>query len=188
MEDSESILHAAEDVLSLLQKHGIDAVVIGDVALAAYHYVRQTEDIDLGVNADLRSLQALAASLTSAGYSVELREPDTQDSLGGVIDVRGHFGLLQIISFAGRFSAVIEDALEASTLRVRQGSPLKIVPLPHLIALKLYAGGHKSQADIVELLQRNPGLDIDTVRALCHKYRLSGLEELIEEADLNERG
>jgi len=95
---------------------------------------------------------------------------------------------LQIISFAGRFSAVIEDALEASTLRVRQGSPLKIVPLPHLIALKLYAGGHKSQADIVELLQRNSGLDIDTVRALCRKYRLSGLEELIEEADLNERG
>ncbi len=188
MEDSESILHAAEDVLSLLQKHGIDAVVIGDVALAAYHYIRKTEDIDLGVNADLRSLQALAASLTSAGYSLELREPYTQDSLGGVIDLRGHFGLLQIISFAGRFSGVIEDALGASTLRVRQGSPLKIVPLPHLIALKLYAGGHKSQADIVELLQRNPGLDIDTVRALCHKYRLSGLEELIEEADLNERG
>ena len=63
MEDSESILHAAEDVLGLLQKHGIDAVVIGAVALAAYHYVRQTEDIDLGVNADLRGLQALAARL-----------------------------------------------------------------------------------------------------------------------------
>ena len=188
MEDSESILHAAEDVLGLLQKHGIDAVVIGAVALAAYHYVRQTEDIDLGVNADLRGLQTLAASLTSAGYSVELREPDAQDSLGGVIDVSGHFGLLQIISFAGRFSAVIEGALKSSTLRVRQGSPLKIVPLPHLIALKLYAGGHKSQADIVELLERNPGLDLDAVRALCSKYRLPGLEELIEEADLNEKG
>jgi len=36
VEDSESILHAAEDVLGLLQKHGIDAVVIGAVALAAY--------------------------------------------------------------------------------------------------------------------------------------------------------
>lgn len=184
MEDSEALLHAAEDVLGLLQKHGIDAVVIGAVALAAYHYVRQTEDIDLGVNADLSGLRALAASLTSAGYSVEFREPDAEDSLGGVIDVRGQFGLLQIISFAERFPAVIEDALEASKLRVRQGSPLKIVPLPHLIALKLYAGGHKSQADIVELLERNPGLDLDAVRELCSKYRLRGLEELIEEADL----
>jgi hypothetical protein len=184
MEDSEALLHAAEDVLGLLQKHGMDAVVIGAVALAAYHYVRQTEDIDLGVNADLSGLRALAASLASAGYSVEFREPDAQDPLGGVIDVRGQFGLLQIISFAERFPAVIEDALEASSLRVRQGSPLKIVPLPHLIALKLYAGGHKSQADIVELLERNPGLDLDVVRSLCRKYRLRGLEQLIEEADL----
>jgi len=64
MDDSEALLHAAEDVLRLLQKHGIDAVVIGAVALAAYHYVRQTEDIDLGVNADLSRLQALAASLS----------------------------------------------------------------------------------------------------------------------------
>jgi hypothetical protein len=79
---------------------------------------------------------------------------------------------------------VIEDAVQASTLRVRQGSSLKLVPLPHLIALKLYAGGHKSQADIVELLVRNPDLDLNAVRSLCLKYRLKGLEELIEEADL----
>lgn len=184
MEDSESLLRAAEDVLGLLHNHGQDAVVIGAVALAAYHYVRQTEDIDLAVNTDLPGLRALAASLTSAGYSVELREPDAQDSLGGVIDVHGPFGLLQIISFAGRFPAVIEDALEASTLCVRHGSPLRIVPLPHLIALKLYAGGHKSKADIVELLERNPGLDLGAVRSLCHKYHLRGLEELIKEADL----
>ena len=69
-------------------------MIIDAVALAAYHYVRQTEDIDFGVNADISSLRTLTASLTSAGYSVELREPDAQDSLGGVVDVRGAFGLL----------------------------------------------------------------------------------------------
>jgi len=184
VEDSESILEAAEEIIARLQEHGIDAVIIGAVALAAYHYVRQTEDIDFGVNADISTLRTLTASLRSAGYSVELREPDAQDSLGGVVDVRGAFGLLRIISFAGRFPAVIEDAVQASTLRVRQGSSLKLVPLPHLIALKLYAGGHKSQADIVELLVRNPDLDLNAVRSLCLKYRLKGLEELIEEAEL----
>ena len=51
MEDSESILEAAEEIIARLQEHGIDAVIIGAVALAAYHYVRQTEDIDFGVNA-----------------------------------------------------------------------------------------------------------------------------------------
>ena len=55
----------------------------------------------------------------------------------GVIDVGGSFGRVQIVSFSGRFPAVIEDAVRLSTLVVREDSPLKIVPIPHLIALKL---------------------------------------------------
>ncbi len=81
MTDPEVILHAAEDVVRLLKGHRVDAVVIGAVALAAYHYVRQTEDIDLGVNADLPTMRALAASLCEAGFDVELREPDGTDPL-----------------------------------------------------------------------------------------------------------
>lgn len=77
---------------------------------------------------------------------------------------------------------MIADAVRRSTLVVREGSPLKIVPIPHLIALKLYAGGHKSKADIVELLVRNPELDLDEVRAVCARYQLGGLEELIAES------
>ena len=100
----------------------------------------------------------------------------------GVIDVSGSFGRVQIFSYAGRFPAVIEDAVRLSTLVVREDSPLKIVPIPHLIALKLYAGGHKSKADIIELLVRNPDLELDEVRSVCARYRLGGLEELITES------
>lgn len=160
----------------------MDAVVIGAVALAAYHYVRQTGDIDLGVNADLPTMRAVTESLRRAGYSVEFREPDGADPLGGVIDVSGSFGLLQIISYADRFPAVIEDALRISKLFVREGSPLRLAPIPQLIALKLYAGGYKSKADIVELLAHNPDLDLDEVRAVCERYRIDGLDELIQES------
>lgn len=183
MEDSEAILRVAEEVVGLLHQHEIDAVVIGAVALAAYHYVRQTEDIDLGVNADLSSLRRVLDTLVNAGFSAELREPDSDDPLGGVIDVSGSFGLLQIVNFGGRFPAVIDDAVRLSNLAVREGSPLRLVPLPHLIALKLYAGGHKSKADIVELLVRNPELDLNETRSVCERYRLKGLEELIREAN-----
>ena len=100
----------------------------------------------------------------------------------GINYVGGSFGLVQIISFAGRFPAVIEDAVRLSTLVVREDSPLKIVPIPHLIALKLYAGGHKSKADIIELLVRNPDLELDEVRSVCARYGLGGLEELIAES------
>ncbi|MFM8364514.1 MAG: hypothetical protein ACKOAS_05110 [Verrucomicrobiota bacterium] len=182
MSDPESILEAAEKVCGILERHRVGAVVIGAVALAAYNYVRNTEDLDFGVNAELEELRCLAHSLVEEGFSVELHEPDAQDPLGGVLDVGGPFGLLQIVSFAGRFTAVIEDALQSSNLLVREGSPLKLVPIAHLIALKLYAGGHKSQADIVELLRRNPDLDLESVRELCRRYRLRGLEDLIEEA------
>jgi hypothetical protein len=118
-------------------------------------------------------------SLGQAGYTAELREPDGADPLGGVIDVTGPFGLLQVISFADRFPVVIDDALRAAKMVVREGSPLRLVPIPQLIALKLYAGGYKSKADIVELLARNPDIDLAEVQAVCARYRLSGLEELI---------
>jgi len=180
--DPEAILRAAEDVAAILRQHRVEAVVIGAVALAAYGYIRQTEDVDLGVNADLPALRAVTASLRRAGFAAELHEPDADDPLGGVIDVNGSFGVLQVVSFAGRFPAVIDDALREADLTVRAGSLLRLVPLPQLIALKLYAGGHKSKADIVELLTRNPGLDLTAIRAACKRYRLTGLESLITEA------
>ena len=182
MQDPEALLRAAEDAVAILKRHQVEAVVIGAVALAAYHYVRQTEDIDLGVNADLPTLYAVLEALRQAGFSAELREPDGDDPLGGVIDVTGPFGVLQVISYAGRFPAVIADAVRDARLVVRAGSPLRLVPIPQLIALKLYAGGYKSKADIVELLIRNPDIDLVAVRAACERYRLAGLEELIADA------
>jgi len=182
MSGPDALLRKAEEVHALLRRHRLDAVVIGAVALAAHHYVRHTDDLDLAVNAELGPLREVLAALRAAGFAAELREPGADDPLAGVIDVHGEFGLIQIISYAGRFPAVIEDALRLSSLTVQPGSPLRIAPLPHLIALKLYAGGFKSKADIVELLVRNPEADLGAVRATCARYRLEGIEELITEA------
>lgn len=118
--------------------------------------------------------------LTTRRWS--LKEPDAHDPLNGVIDVTGDFGQLQIVSFAGKIPALINDALREAELCVRQDSALKLAPLPHLIALKLYAGGSKSKGDIVELLLRNPEADLERVRNVCKSYRLGGLDELIAEA------
>ena len=177
-----ALLIAAEEVVGILRRHDLDAVVIGAVALAAYHYVRQTEDLDLAVNAGPAKMLAVVRSLEQAGYTAQFRAPDADDPLGGVTDVTGPFGLIQIISFAERFPAVVEDAVRESSLVVRAGSALRIVPLPHLVALKLYAGGFKFKADIVELLARNPEADLPSIRSLCGRYRLGGLDELIDEA------
>lgn len=181
MEKAETLLQAAEEIVRILGRHRVDAVVIGAVAMAAHHYVRFTRDIDLGVNADLQTLKAISELLLDAGFKSELREPDGNDPLGGVIDITGSFGLLQVISFAGRFPAVIDDALQSASVALRPGSPLKLVPLPQLVALKLYAGGLKSKADVLELLKRNPDADLDEIRDVCKRYRLGGLDEILGE-------
>jgi len=182
MIDPEANLQAAERVAGLLERHGVPAVVIGAVALAAYRYVRHTEDIDLGVVADLAGMRMLVAALRDEEqFTAELSEPDGDDPLGGVIDVSGPFGLVQIVSFGDRFPDAIRDALAGDDVRVNPGSTLRIVPLAQLVALKLYAGGSKSKADIVELLRRNPEVDLTPIRKACRRYRLRGLEAILRE-------
>ncbi len=183
MSDPDALLAAAEEVVDILRRHHIEAVVIGAVALAAYHYVRQTDDLDLAVNVPPTQMIEVVRSLERAGYAAEFHPPDADDPLGGVTDVTGPFGQIQIISFAERFPAVVEDAIRESTLLVRADSALRLVPLPHLVALKLYAGGIKSKADIVELLARNPEADLSAIRSVCQRYRLGGLDEIVEEAN-----
>jgi hypothetical protein len=183
MSDAESNLRAAERVAALLVQNGVPAVVIGAVALAAHRYVRHTEDIDLGVDADLPKMRALAAALRVEGFAVEFHEPDGDNPLGGVIDVSGTFGLVQVVSFGGRFPAVIRDALAGEDIRIRPGSELRLVPIAQLVSLKLYAGGSGSKSDIVELLRRNPEADLDSIREACRRYRLRGLDALLQELD-----
>ena len=181
MPDANRNLQAAERVARLLSENGVSAVVIGAVALAAHRYVRNTEDIDLGVDADLRKMRLLADVLREDGFNAEFHEPDGDDPLAGVIDVSGPFGLVQVISFAGRFPAAIRDALAGEDSRIRPGSDLRLIPIPQLVALKLYSGGSKAKADIVESLRRNPEADLGEIRETCRRYRLRGLDAILEE-------
>ena len=174
MTSSEASAELAEHVLGVLQRHNVDAVVIGGVALAAHNYLRATEDLDLGVNATVATLRAVRDELQRQGYEVELREADGDDPLGGTIDVASKSGgLMQVVNFdnspSNGFPKVIRDALQA------MGPPtgkLRIAPLPYLIAMKLYAGGEKSRRDIQALVQNNPDADWEAIRALCTSYGL----------------
>ncbi len=139
-----------------------------------------TDDLDFGVNADIRLLRKIKEFLLASGFEVELREPDAEDPLGGLIDVRGDFGLIQIVSFADRFLAVIEDAIKQATLIIGRKQLLKIAPLEHIIALKIYAGGTKSKIDVNELLLRNPDIDLENLRSLCRRYHLKGLDDFLK--------
>lgn len=178
MEDN---LEVAERIACLLAEEGLPVVVIGAVALAAHRYVRFTQDVDLGVNADLKQMRHLLQLIRSRGYDAEFHEPDGEDPLAGVIDIAGPFGLVQIVSFENRFPAAIRDALAGEDIRTRPDGTLRVIPIPQLVALKLYAGGWKSLADIVEMLRRNPEADLKAIGETCRRYRLRGWDKVMEE-------
>lgn len=181
MDAETELIRHAEVVVNLAASLGEELLVIGAVALAGHRYVRFTRDLDLAGTLPLFRMRALADALLKEGFTVELREPDADDPLGGVMDIESKFGQIQVISFAERFPAVIHDALADATLRVRDGSPLRIIPLAHLIVLKLYAGGFKSKADIVEVLSVNPEADLAAIEELCTRYRVHGFAEIREQ-------
>ncbi len=183
MSAPEDNLEAAERIVSILAGQGVTAIVIGAIALAAHGYVRHTEDIDLGVEATPSQMRSLVQCLAEHGFEVEFHEPDSSDPLCGVLDVSGSFGLVQIISFADRFPAAIRDALMAEDVRIRPGSPLRVIPIPQLVALKFYSGGSRAKADIVELLRRNPDLDLDEIRRTCQRYRIRGFDAVLAELE-----
>ncbi len=185
-------LSAAETIAEILARRGVESALIGAVALAVHLYPRSTEDVDLAVGVDPRRLAEIAGDLRSEGFTAEVSEPDPQDSLGGVLRVSAEgTERIEIVNFcnppAGGFPALVEAALR-DAVPYREGAHLRVVTLPHLILFKLYAGGPKSKNDVLELLSRNPGLDLDDLRARCRRFRLdrkleAWLRDLTRSAD-----
>jgi hypothetical protein len=174
--DPQACLALAQAVMRVLQQHSVDALVIGGFALAAHNYARATDDLDLGVSTHIEVMRTVAQRLADLGFQTEFREPDGFDALGGVIDVQDAVGgFVQVVNFdnspAGGFPAAIRDAL-ASAPELQEGAALRVIPLPYLVALKLYAGGPKSESDILHLLESNPDVDREAIRSLCMKYGL----------------
>jgi len=176
--DSEPTLEVAARVVAVLAAAHVDVALIGAGALAVHGYSRATEDLDLAVAVDpFSTLRALAATLTAEpGWRVELRLPDADDPLGGVITIDGAgFDSVQLVNFSNPLGGGLNPGAEAVATAhegLLRGSSLRVVTLPHLIALKLYAGGYKSRLDILELLDRNPGADRAAIEALARRFEL----------------
>ncbi len=169
-------LELAKEVVDCCELRGIKTAIIGAVAVAVHGYPRSTHDLDLATAADLRVLRQAAADLEARGCVVALGEPDSDDALGGVLTIsRGEADPVQVVNYANPFrpgtGALAEEAIQTATTRLES---LRVVDLPYLVALKLYAGGAKSKLDVVELLDRNPAADRDEIAALCKRH---GLDE-----------
>lgn len=169
-------LEVARDVASACRDLGIETALIGALALAYHGYARATEDLDLASCVDpFTSLRELRRVLEAKGFEVRFGEPDAMDPLGGVLTVTGtDFDAVQVVNFHNPLSGVGNPGREAieTASATLEGYALRVVDVPHLIALKLYAGGPKSRGDVLELLARNREVPREEIADVCSRHHL----------------
>lgn len=186
---ADPLLALAERVASLASELGMATAVIGAAALAAHNYVRGTADVDLAMAVDpFRDLLRLRERLSAEGLHTELELPDADDVLGGVLRVRLQVDdddSVEVVNFENPLRPASNPGREAVATAEPLGwsTVLRCVRVPQLIALKLFAGGRRHQADVVELLRRNPGADRAQIRDVCARYGAAdAIDELLREA------
>lgn len=169
----------AENIAALLRDRGIASAIIGGAALAAYSYVRATDDVDLGTSVDVWTvLRDATEALRKAGYEATLEYPDESDPLGGVVTINAlGSNPVQIVNFLNPYSGgagiVAREAIELA--QPAEGISVPVIPLAHLIALKLYAGGVPSLSDVAELLKRNPAANRADIQEVCDRLGVGDL-------------
>ncbi len=174
---AEGTLLAAGRISEFLHSKGVDHAVIGAVAMAAHGYARQTMDLDFASCADpFAVLPEIGTGIREMGFEVEVVLPDADDPLGGVLNITGSdIDLIQIVNFLNPWTAGAA-ALARDTIRTAvtiADSVLPVADVAHLVALKLYAGGPLSRADILALLAANALAEIAEIEKICAQFGLA---------------
>lgn len=137
-------------VAAELGRANIASAVCGAGALAVHGIARSTYDIDL-LTTDLRALHDQTwRTLAATDVHVEIRRGDDDDPLLGVVRATQD-GERPVDVIVGRHAwqtAVVDAASPSRVL----GAPVRVVDVPSLILLKLYAGGPQDLWDIEQLL------------------------------------
>lgn len=178
MLDPDKTLALAEQVSKMAVGLGIPTALIGAAALAVHGYARGTQDIDLAAAVPPDALRRLREAAQVAGLRAELRLPDEDDPLGGVLVVSASededhnpTDVVEVVNFLNLLRPSANPAAEAIARSVRlEGLQLRCVAMADLVALKLYAGSRRDLADIVEVLAHNPDTDLVALRSIAGRF------------------
>ncbi len=136
----------AERVAEEAGRLGFECAMIGAAALAVHGYARGTEDIDLAVAVNPRTqLKALQSALEASGFETDLRLPEDDDPIGGLLTVRAphaeapeSIDVVEVVNFRNPHRFVATPAPVAiARAEAMAGSSLRCVTIEDLVALKL---------------------------------------------------
>jgi hypothetical protein len=153
---------APEELLSTLQRYGVEFVVIGGFSLAAHGVVRGTKDVDVVPSPARANLERLASALLDMRAEIDVGDLN-RDELGIALDADGlaaggnfclltSYGRLDVMQDLGGTSGY-EELWGSSTVVSMPDvpEPLRFAGYESLLAMKSAAGRDQDLIDIAEL-------------------------------------
>jgi hypothetical protein len=160
-DDAETALDP-ERLLSVLQEHEVEFVIVGGFSLAAHGVVRGTKDINIAPEPGEANLERLSAALSALGATVDLGDIDSRE-LGIELDRNAfaHGGNFCLATSHGRLDVMQDiagvrgyDELSAGAVEISMPEvpgPLRFAGYEALIAMKSAAGRDQDLLDIAAL-------------------------------------
>jgi hypothetical protein len=124
-------------LLRELERHQVDYVLIGGIALTLHGIVRATEDIDLFVRPDEDNIQRLRKALQAAWADPDIEQITATDLAGDYPTVRyGPPGEEFVIDFLSRLGSAFQFAdIQAETVEIEE-TPVKVATPAMLYRMK----------------------------------------------------
>lgn len=140
------------EFLRLLNKHKVNYLLIGGVAVNLHGYHRSTGDFDVFVSTTLENKQKLVAAIEEFGYDPQDYEERKIDEITmftlGERDGKGHIELTNRIA-----GITFDEAFQRVQIKEVEGISVKFFHYDDLIKSKLAAGRFKDLSDVENLQQ-----------------------------------
>lgn len=162
-----------QDVAAALGQAGVAYVVAGGVAVVLHGHVRTTVDLDIAIDLRRDNVERALEVLDSLGLrprlpvpasdfaDEEVRESWVRDRNLIAFTMHDPLDARREVDLFAHPPIAFDDLWRESVVVDVAGTPVRVVSLRHLVAMKQIAGREQDKADITALQRIHPGLRLD---------------------------
>lgn len=160
------------DFIGILERMGIDYVIVGGVAVSSWGTPRTTRDLDVIIVLKAENIGQLSENLQEMGFSID--ENDFRKSF----EEKTHFTIFDEHSEYHIDAKGVYNKFDALTVRNKvavpyEGHDMHIASAEDTIAHKLLFGGYQDVEDAESILLRQSELDMKYLVELCEEMGVS---------------
>lgn len=138
-----------EELLRLLEKNGVEYLIVGGYAVALHGYPRYTKDIDLFFNPEVENIDRIIGTLTGFGFPSEKLSRELFSTPGNIVT----FGVAPVrVDFLNEIDGVsFRDAWPNRVRRAYGIVTANFIGFDDLIRNKSSTGRSRDKLDLEEL-------------------------------------